>query len=334
VPGERREDAGVADVTLLALDVDALPAPELPALLAKLDGRAAVIHTSPSDGGSGALLRKLRIYALPSRPMAPAECRHARLAFAAGLGVQCDRSALNPSRILFVGRPTGTPARELWAFEGEAFDVDALLASAPLETASQAPTRATSNELPSSAIELARGTVLGRALIARGAVRGVRELERGPAVVITCPNASAHDRHGARTTDESALYLPPTRGGAGTVSCVRSACAGITDWLPWFEDHELTEAGLILARVTDVHLGNVDLSGRPRLCAVLEGTPPSARYLRCSKDTPAWRALLAAAHTDDPKRIAGAWLGVTLDESGRVDRVYTVAEPQSQRGAA
>lgn len=328
-PGERRSDVAVDAVTLLAVDVDALPAAELPALLDRLRPYAAVAHTSPSDRGDTAGVRKLRIYALPSRPITAAECRATRLGFAAQLGITCDTSTLNPSRVFFAGKLEGAPAREVWAFDGVPVDVDALLAAAPAESGYQASTRAAQCDHAAAsgdASELAASCILGRALLARKSVIGVRQLDRGSAVIIRCPNAAHHDRHGARNTDETAVYLPPKHpGGLGAISCMRTACAGITDWLPFFEDHELTDAGLILARVAHVYTDNVDQRGRRRLCAELAGSDLSVRYLRCSEGTPAWCALHNAANATEPAALEGKWIGVTRDADGRVDRIYTVA---------
>lgn len=329
--GATRADAAVEAVSLVALDVDGLTAAELPPLLDRLTPFAALAHTSPSDGGPDAPLRKLRIYAQPSRPIAPWECRAARLGFAQLLGVAVDRATLNPSRVYFAGRITGSPSRELWALEGAPVDVDALIASVPDEIGSQPSTRGASPPIDSvDARELASACPLGRGLFTRKSVLGVRRLDRSDGrsmgLVVTCPNAKRHDTHGARDTDRTALYLPPRPGGSlGAICCVRSACAGIRDWLPFFEDHELVEAGILPCRVRDVFPPNRDAKGRERHGLNLAGFDLSSHYLRVSDGTPAHAALLEALHADavGPEAV-GSWIGVTFNGGRRIDRIFTI----------
>lgn len=329
--GATRSDAAVQAVTLVALDVDGLPASELPGLLDRLQPFAAVVHTSPSDGGSEASTRKLRVYAEPSRPIAPYECRAVRLGFAQRLRVTVDRVTLNPSRVYFAGRITGTPERELWAFGRAPVDVDELIASVPEEISPQPPTGGASPPIESVDVrEIASACPIGRALLGRKAIVSVRRLDRSQGrsmgLVITCPNAKNHDTHGARDTDRTALYLPPSRGGAlGAICCVRTACAGIRHWLPYFDDHELTDAGIILCRVRNVFAPNRDAKGRSRCALNLDGFDLKPRYLRVSEGTGVRAALLDALHTDEiDTHVVGRWIGITEDAPGRIDRIYVV----------
>src|SRR5690606_6416108 len=96
---------------------------------------------------------------------------------------------------------------------------------------------------PAEAAELARRCILGRVLLARGDVLGVRELASGVALRVRCPNARNHARFGSSgSRDESAILLP--HEGLGTIRCMRTACNGLgrDDWLSFFDDHELESA--------------------------------------------------------------------------------------------
>lgn len=335
-PGERRADAAVEAVTLLALDVDDLPAAELPTLLEKLAPLAAAAHSSPSDGGPGAPKRKLRVYALPSRPIAPSECRRTRSGLASLLGVNIDRAALNPSRIFYVGRLSGTAERECWAFDGDPVDVDALLESAPADDSSAGATPAAHGpplSAPPDAEELASRCPLGRWLLARGYVLGVRVLARGPAVRIVCPNGHRHRELGRTGSDDrTAVYLPPRAAGSvGAIACHRTACSTIGDgWLSFADDDELRAVGVRVVRVRDVYTYH-DATERVRIGVRLVDTEDlRERYFRASQGTVACDALFRAAHLrddDDPVRLRGAFVGAVLDDEGNVSRIVTIEPP-------
>ena len=123
----RRANANVDAVTFLGIDVDAGdPALVLEALA--YAGWAALVYASPS---STADAPRFRVVAPVSRELTPAECGPARLAFAEALGLApgCGvEKALDPSRLYFIGRVPGTPAREHWRVDGVPVNVDALLA--------------------------------------------------------------------------------------------------------------------------------------------------------------------------------------------------------------
>ncbi len=126
--GKTRSGANVDHVSLAALDIDRGLA-DVDTLLASLRdlGLTAFVHASPSDPAPDS--RKVRVYVLPSRPIAPDECKRVRRALAALLEVPFDTSTIDPSRIFFAGIIQGTPEREYWTIEGEPLDVDALLAT-------------------------------------------------------------------------------------------------------------------------------------------------------------------------------------------------------------
>jgi hypothetical protein len=176
--------------------------------------------------------------------------------------------------------------------------------------------------------EVASRSILGRLLLARGHVLGVRPLASGPALRVICPNASQHRTHAtSKSTDDTAILLPHT--GLGSIRCMRTSCRDLGDtWLASFEDDELTAVGVHLLRVRDIYRGNVDAARRERIGVRLVGTDLSERYLRVSVGTGAYAALLAAVHAEHTDEIRiGAWIGATLDEDGRISRTYAVEEP-------
>ena len=137
LPGAKRARMGVVAVTVLAADIDGATQDEVDRIVELAAGRAVCVYGSPRDGKDG--FRRVRLVGEPSREMTPAECDRARMAFAAALGFDVKQhgvdQALGPERLYFVGRMAGAPAREFGATDGEAWDVDALLASAPATTA-------------------------------------------------------------------------------------------------------------------------------------------------------------------------------------------------------
>lgn len=122
-------DANTRALTALPIDVDTAP-DELIEVL-KASCLNLFVYTSPSDPNPDGT-RRLRIVANLSRPIAPAEVEHARLALAEHLGIgpgQGVESAKAVSQVMFAGRLHGTPPRDTWCFDGDALDVDSLLAT-------------------------------------------------------------------------------------------------------------------------------------------------------------------------------------------------------------
>jgi hypothetical protein len=125
-------DANTVALTALPIDVDSAPEALLEVLEAS--GLSLFAYASPSDPNPDGT-RRLRIVAELSRPIAPGEVEHARLALAEYLGIgpgQGVESAKAASQVMFAGRLHGTPVRECWRFDGEALDVAELMAT-PLE---------------------------------------------------------------------------------------------------------------------------------------------------------------------------------------------------------
>lgn len=122
-------DANTRALTALPIDVDTAPASLIDVLEASC--LSLFVYASPSDPNPDGS-RRLRIVAELSRPIAPAEVEHARLALAEHLGIgpgQGVESAKAVSQVMFAGKLHGTPARDTWRFAGEALDVDELMAT-------------------------------------------------------------------------------------------------------------------------------------------------------------------------------------------------------------
>jgi len=126
--GARRSNMNVKSMAaLIALDCDHVP--DVGDLVDSLTwlGVASYVHTSPSDPNPDGT-RRVRIYVL-SEPHSPDQCWRARRALAKLLGVEPDSQTKDPSRILFVGKLSGTPDREWWATEGTPLTLDVLFAT-------------------------------------------------------------------------------------------------------------------------------------------------------------------------------------------------------------
>lgn len=125
-------DANYVNHTALAIDVDQCAIDDARECLAR-HGLAAIVYASASDPNPDGS-RRVRVIAPLSRPLQPADVKHARLAFAEALGIgpgQGVETALAISQFMFCGRVAGTPARQVWVTEGHPIDADALVA-APL----------------------------------------------------------------------------------------------------------------------------------------------------------------------------------------------------------
>jgi P4 family phage/plasmid primase-like protien len=152
-PGMTRANDGVTAVTLAALDIDK----GLPDIRTLIDALVyyeltAIVHTSPSDPAPES--RKVRVYLPVSRPLESRECGIVRRALATLLGVTIDGGTLDPARMFFAGRISGTPAREVWETTGRVLDVDELISLkiVPDEPERPAPApRATTNPVESDA---------------------------------------------------------------------------------------------------------------------------------------------------------------------------------------
>lgn len=116
-----RSNDNVEAVTLIALDLDGV---DLDAVLEALRLMRVdyFVYTSPSDDPAGPSdQRRARVLVRTHRELTVDECAPARVALAhsLGLGPHCGvREALDPARVFFIGRLTGTPPRQWWAFNG------------------------------------------------------------------------------------------------------------------------------------------------------------------------------------------------------------------------
>jgi hypothetical protein len=132
-------DENTRALTALPIDVDTAPDSLIDVLEASC--LSLFVYASPSDPNPDGT-RRLRIVAELSRPIAPAEVEHARLALAEHLGIgpgQGVESAKAVSQVMFAGRLHGTPKRDVWQFDGEPLDVDALMSTKLTEKWTRTP---------------------------------------------------------------------------------------------------------------------------------------------------------------------------------------------------
>jgi hypothetical protein len=351
------DDIGAVPIVIecLLLDVDGPDHAPTDAWRAELRGKIAdLIEVRPGGfayetrGGARIVYRLAAPFAITS-PANALRWRAAYLATCAQLehdhGIAADVACSDFTRLYRAPHATRNPERgpERRPTLGDPTAIKCFALSDPLEPTHLGTTRAPLPQSPdhvrACAAELASRSVLGRLLLARGHVLGVRNLASGPALRIVCPNAAQHRRHAtSESTDDSAILLP--HAGLGSIRCSRTSCRDVDEWLSSFDDDELTEAGVHPVRIADVYTGNRDNAGRQRLGVRLVGLDLREEYLRCSEGTGAWRALFAAAHAEigsDPRQLIGAWIGVALDIYGRVERVYPAEEappPDTMLGAA
>ena len=112
----RSADAVESMGDVVMLDVDALD--DVEALVGRLAGVDAIVHTTPSDDPTGDGPRKVRIYVRADAEHGPDDVAKVRLGVAAAIGVDTDPATLNADRIGFVGRLAGTPPRQVWRTRG------------------------------------------------------------------------------------------------------------------------------------------------------------------------------------------------------------------------
>jgi hypothetical protein len=143
--GTKRAVENVEAVTALVLDVDndqgEHVSPEEAIATLEREGWAAVVYASPSDSPAH---RKFRIVSPIAEPISPGDCRESRLRFAEALGLGPARGsgvtgAIDASKIFFVGRLHGSPARAFWRLAGDPVDVAALEPCRLAWGAAQAP---------------------------------------------------------------------------------------------------------------------------------------------------------------------------------------------------
>lgn len=112
-----RKLVNVAEVTALALDIDAMPGtPEdLWAQAHALGIDQGLIYETPSSADDGI---RVRVVLPVDRPHDAAECRLVRLAAAHAFGLDPVASGIractDASRLFFAGRLAGTPERRIW----------------------------------------------------------------------------------------------------------------------------------------------------------------------------------------------------------------------------
>lgn len=252
--------ANVEQVDALAIDVDRC---DVGALLDAIDGRgiAALVYASPSDDPACDDARRVRVCAPVTRPIAPDEIKHARMAFAESIGIGPGRGvegALDPSRIFFVGRVAGTPERACVRADGNPVDVDALLA-APLRhewARKAAPSPRAAGEaidVPADADDplvpllWAEYDAGGRREIVRAlagwfaksgqpesrllSIIAALPSDQVPARLALARETYAQAREGAVTAGWDALL---SRVGSDAAPALETALAGLT-WGPWWE---------------------------------------------------------------------------------------------------
>lgn len=127
--GSKRALSNVEAVTFLVVDVDRCNVDELVERLAAAD-IDAIMYGSPSDDADGDPDgRRVRIMAPMSRELTgtPEQineaCKRTRFALAEALGIEPGQGvegAVDASKLFFVGRVEGTPARAFWRFEAAA----------------------------------------------------------------------------------------------------------------------------------------------------------------------------------------------------------------------
>lgn len=156
--------------------------------------------------------------------------------------------------------------------------------------------------------------ILRRLLAARGHIDERVTLQSGETgFKVICPNDHEHRTHDGYR----ALLLD---GAEGRIVCVRTACKGITNWMPFFSSQELEAVGLRTAIIKRVYVNDEYEGRRTRICVMLDGA--DLPYVRVSEGTRAWRALFAAAGVEVPFEDDSEDLQGACDElRGRVIRV-------------
>lgn len=113
--GPHRLLRNVLEVTCLVLDVDSCACVEaLVSSVKTATPAAGLVYESPSSTDDAP---RVRIVAPVSRPLAVAECRPSRLAFAEACGLvpgQGVEGAIDAAKLFFIGRLHGTRERKVW----------------------------------------------------------------------------------------------------------------------------------------------------------------------------------------------------------------------------
>lgn len=133
----RRLKTNVRGTRIIGCDIDKAPPEAVAAAIIKCMCMSILVHGSPTDG-LDPTIRKIRIYALADRELAPEEIWPARCALAERLGLRpwLDEATKDGgARIFFAGHIQGTPPRDFCVGDGPAVPVDALLAAYPLPSA-------------------------------------------------------------------------------------------------------------------------------------------------------------------------------------------------------
>ncbi|MCP3163320.1 virulence-associated E family protein [Myxococcus qinghaiensis] len=134
--GPLRRDDHVRTVTVAVFDLDGVSSEQINAASAKLEGYAAIVHTTHGHRPGA---NSLRVVVPLSRPVLPSEWKQVREAAERLLALPADPNTKNPSRMYFLPNNSGEHEFVANSSEGRALDVDALLATRP--PASPAPPR-------------------------------------------------------------------------------------------------------------------------------------------------------------------------------------------------
>ncbi|MCP3060960.1 virulence-associated E family protein [Myxococcus sp. K38C18041901] len=124
--GPLRKDAEVRAVTVAVFDLDGVTAEQLARTDERLEGYAAIVHTTHGHRPGHT---SLRIIVPLTRPVLPAEWLRVREAAERLLEMPADPNTRNLSRIYFLPNHSGEHEAHASNTEGRALDVDALLAT-------------------------------------------------------------------------------------------------------------------------------------------------------------------------------------------------------------
>jgi hypothetical protein len=119
----------------VVLDLDDIPQAELDRVLDQLTNTDAIVYASPSDLGSGADVRRVRVIVRLENAYPAEVCARARLGLCAMLGIDPVAygvsACLEPERLFFIGSKHGDPPRDTWRFQGPVLEIDDVLENAP-----------------------------------------------------------------------------------------------------------------------------------------------------------------------------------------------------------
>lgn len=140
-PGSTRNGEGVLELHALVLDVDKIDESGALEALARLQARGVRCAWHTTHSHAPPEKASLRVAFPLSRPVPAAEWRRFYRAAAESLGIPFEKKCINPDRFWYLPSCPIDAEPESGSFEGEALDVDAILASAPEEIVE--PTRTT-----------------------------------------------------------------------------------------------------------------------------------------------------------------------------------------------